>query len=301
MSKINVLIKVKELQEYYINSLYLKETVGGELPTGTLIYSQNPDNIDLSIDKFTISVVLNQVINYSMTAYVDNVINHGGTVEAKLTFVPKDFMTKAKIAKHKGIKNLVNSLAPNGITDADLGGKTNLASDTGLDGEDLYQNNETDFKVLNRFLTSYLRDMIYAHRWDTTFVSKIAKNLNKELTVKAFDKKLSLTVARNKFKELSPESEDMPVNGFSNVHYNNSNFSISTLFKKALENFDYNSNYYKALEDSVEFTFPDVQDIRAGHILKVISNLYENNVYLVISNELILTRDIENRIRFIAI
>lgn len=290
-----VICKIKELNEYQFISLSLNESLGDELPTGTLTFTQDYENENLSVDTLSIDLVISSEYQLSMKAFVEEANNYMGRNVWRLTFVPKEFYQSTNVKEFSGLKSLITNLCPYELL-------SEVTTDTKLTNEKLYQNNISDFHCLSKYLRSMSLNYIYSYRFDGLKLINLEDKPTENLNIHSVERFLKLKVSRNKFKDMKATSGELGTNELTNIHYNNSVICLRSVFAKAYMNYLENSNRFKALEDKIDYDFPDFMNLRAGDLVKLMGTKFENNNYIVTDNFLELTAgNVTNKLKFSAI
>ena len=290
-----VICKIKEIEKYQFVSLTLNESLGDVLPTGTLTFTQDYENEDLSVDTLSIELVISSEYQLSMKAFVEEANNYLGRNVWNLTFVPKEFYQDTHKQEFTGIKSLINNLCPYDLL-------SEVTTDTQLTSEKLYQNNISDFHCLSKYLRSMSLNYIYSYRFDGLELINLNNKPKETMNIASVERFLKLKVSRNKFKDMKATSGELGTNELTNIHYNNSVICLRSVFAKAYMNYLENSNRFKALEDKISYDFPDFMNLRAGDLIKLTGTKFENNNYIVTDNLLELTAgNVTNKLKFSAI
>lgn len=294
---IKVDVKVKEFKNWSFQSMHITEKVGESLPTGNIVFLQESDDQDLSIESLTIDVLINNTYQLTMKAFVEEVHNYQGQNNWRLTFVPKPFYMDSHINEFNGVNGMIQSLCPYDTLNSP-------ASDCGLGGVKLYQNNVTDFTYIIKYLKALQKYQVYSFRCDGLYFTDLTKKPadNSKINIAGIARYIPLKVRRNKFATLKAESAGLNDNSLTNIHYSNQVIAMNSVFAVAYQNYLENQRIYKCLEDTISYEFPDYMNLRAGDLVKLVGSNYESNNYLVTENDLDLQIGMaKNKITFSAI
>lgn len=267
---------IPQIDEYQFTMLTFTEKLGGELPTAHLSFLQAEDTDSLSIDELDLNIALNEdELNFH--AFVDSATNHRGDNQWDLTLVPKEFYQESHTDKFSGVNALINSLNPYKLL-------SDINSDCNLDGVDLYQNAVTDYRMLTQYLTALKAKQSFSYRVDGLYIADLTKSPTEKIDIRGFQRELSLRVDRSKFENLKVDLTSDTENNIVNLHYNNSIHSEAKDLGIAAKNYLENQFLIQSLPNKLPFEFPTFMNLRAGDLVKLTGNNYEENNYVVVTN-----------------
>lgn len=277
-------VKIPQLGTFQYSGITLEETLGGGLPTGRLSFLKDPESENLNIDKIDVKLVMNQETEIEVSCFCEEVTNYRGENHWDLTFVPKEFYQEPHKAKFSGIKNLINKLNP-------YNASISVDSDCNLEGQNLYQNNVSDYHQLLKYLLAAKRRVIPAFQFDKLYFCDLEGSPKRSIDVSSVQRMLVRTVTRNKFWAMNPTSSSRQKNKILNVHYNNSIYSIGKDFRKAFENQLINSQLVTSMPGKISYRFPDYMNLHAGDLVTLTGVATENQTvttgnYVVLSSKL---------------
>jgi len=272
----SITYNIRELRNYTVIKFDLTEKINGVIPKGTLVISQNPDDIDLSINTLNISFIVNDEYEFNMIGSVIDVIEFYGKITYSLAFVPKEFYTELKKRTYEGVDSLINSLYPYNI----VGDSTN---DAGLNEVNVYQNNVTDADMFTRYIMMMKRGKIFSVRFDSLFLTQLGEGVIHQMDLKFMSRDLELLVSKSKYLTIEPTKNDYLTNGLSVISYNSQLVTCDSHMSKAYMNKLFNENKYNQFSDCIEHEFNVFTGLRAGDQVQAETINYENNTYLVTS------------------
>jgi hypothetical protein len=155
----NNVLKINELADEGIQfvSFELEESILGPLPKAKLVIRCKKDQIE-DLTETIVTIIDDKGNQQEGSMYVYDLNYYDNQCTIKFLGCPTSFTRDTCVTKYSNIKNAVQSIYPGEVL-------SNVESDI-LDDVEIYQTNESNYKLCNKLLSSWRKDTIFGYCLD---------------------------------------------------------------------------------------------------------------------------------------